>query len=668
MPGSETPNDRIALCLSGGGFRATLFHLGALKALRDYGALSADFERPCAAGSPPSDPEAVSPDPQDPSYRHALFDVTELYAVSGGSILAAHMIANWDRYIGDDTQFKEVENEILAFSQRNLRDRILRRWVLFRAFGIAAEWLSRIPMIGSIVPKRPGLYSRTYWLQQQYEQLFGERLLGAVREVSPAPTCHILTTSFTTGELCSFTDDHFDIEVGALEPVRTPCGHIRLSLPVAASSAFPPMFPPIELNDDMLANPNPPDHFERVYLSDGGVFDNLGIAKFLKNRDRAKNTEIKSPSTLAICDAGGSFRAGANKTFGGIFSRNVRASDILMHRIGDHAKGLVGTMPDVQDIPIRISTTCEDPALERSVQQRLRLVRTDFDRFDPRLARLLIEHGERVTHAAMKDQSRPRLRTRAPAPDATDVETADQLARKAANRSFRSLALGWSDWTLYPLALILAVLFAGSVWYVLDSQEKRRAAADAADAADKAKVQAYKILQDSLAARSEAQERKFEQAKFAYSAGRMDEVGRILTNGLNSASLEAQADKRNAENADAAASKLTALEELPAPVPTATASTHPQPVYIQFAGVLTRKEITDLNTALKAQGWLAQSSSGERTPKAAGVNEVRFASSNANAARELADAINAASLLEKQVEPRRVEIVGPKNLEVWISK
>lgn len=56
------PRERkgLALCLSGGGFRAALFHLGALRRLNELGILS------------------------------ALDTIT---AVSGGSILAAHLAA-----------------------------------------------------------------------------------------------------------------------------------------------------------------------------------------------------------------------------------------------------------------------------------------------------------------------------------------------------------------------------------------------------------------------------------------------------------------------------------------------------------------------------------------------------------------------------------------------
>jgi predicted acylesterase/phospholipase RssA len=60
---------RLGLALSGGGFRATLYHLGVVRYLRDAGQL-----------------------------QH----VTDIAAVSGGSILAAHLVLNWDRYGGDD--------------------------------------------------------------------------------------------------------------------------------------------------------------------------------------------------------------------------------------------------------------------------------------------------------------------------------------------------------------------------------------------------------------------------------------------------------------------------------------------------------------------------------------------------------------------------------------
>jgi predicted acylesterase/phospholipase RssA len=74
---------RLGLALSGGGFRATLYHLGVVRFLRD---------------------------------AKLLPSITHITSVSGGSILAAHLVQNWDRYSGTDEQFEAVASEIVDFT------------------------------------------------------------------------------------------------------------------------------------------------------------------------------------------------------------------------------------------------------------------------------------------------------------------------------------------------------------------------------------------------------------------------------------------------------------------------------------------------------------------------------------------------------------------------
>jgi hypothetical protein len=64
---------KIGLALSGGDFRGTLYHLGVVRFLRDAGILR---------------------------------DITHITSVSGGSILAAHLVLNWDRYNGSPQEFE----------------------------------------------------------------------------------------------------------------------------------------------------------------------------------------------------------------------------------------------------------------------------------------------------------------------------------------------------------------------------------------------------------------------------------------------------------------------------------------------------------------------------------------------------------------------------------
>src|SRR5207245_7418186 len=88
---------KFGLALSGGGFRATLYHIGLARFLRDAGILS---------------------------------QVTHITSVSGGSIFAAHLVLNWDRYNGSSGEFDAAANEFLSFMRLDVRNRIARRFLL----------------------------------------------------------------------------------------------------------------------------------------------------------------------------------------------------------------------------------------------------------------------------------------------------------------------------------------------------------------------------------------------------------------------------------------------------------------------------------------------------------------------------------------------------------
>ena len=97
-------NDLIALCLSGGGYRAALFHLGAVRRLNELGVLS---------------------------------KISTIVSVSGGSILAAHLastIKPWPQPGAsvDLLQFeKQVEIPFRQFVKRNIRTWPVLKRLLF---------------------------------------------------------------------------------------------------------------------------------------------------------------------------------------------------------------------------------------------------------------------------------------------------------------------------------------------------------------------------------------------------------------------------------------------------------------------------------------------------------------------------------------------------------
>src|SRR4051812_36357835 len=229
--------NKIGLALSGGGFRASLYHLGLVRFLRDAGIL-----------------------PQ----------VTHITSVSGGSILAGHLLLNWDRYNGSPNDFDTVAAELLPFVRLGVRNRITRRFPL--------NWPFRWPrkLLGYSNRK----LTRTGLLEHHYEKfLYGDVSLF---ELPEKPQLHILATNLSEGCLCSFSRN------GLMMVRRKPGNGFRIdrvhvglatvAMAVTASSAFPGFFPPLELTGaDVGASAG---EFGRQAYTDGGVFDNLGVRMF----------------------------------------------------------------------------------------------------------------------------------------------------------------------------------------------------------------------------------------------------------------------------------------------------------------------------------------------------------------------------------------------------
>jgi predicted acylesterase/phospholipase RssA len=229
--------NKIGLALSGGGFRASLYHLGLVRFLRDAGVLS---------------------------------QVTHITSVSGGSIFAAHLVLDWDRYNGSTNEFDAAAAELLSFVRLDVRNRIARRFPLT----LPLRWPRRL--LGRSNRK----LTRTGLLEYHYEQyLYGDTSLF---ELPQKPQLHILATNLSEGCLCSFNRN------GLLMVRRQPGHTFRIDrvhvglatvpMAVTASSAFPGFFPPLELTAaDVGAGAG---EFGRQAYTDGGVFDNLGVRMF----------------------------------------------------------------------------------------------------------------------------------------------------------------------------------------------------------------------------------------------------------------------------------------------------------------------------------------------------------------------------------------------------
>ena len=435
---------QIGLALSGGGFRATLYHLGLVRFLRDAGILS---------------------------------NVTHVTSVSGGSILAAHLVLNWDRYNGSESEFDDAANELLSFVRLDVRNRIVRRFPL----ALTVRPLRRMLGLSNRQLTRPGL------LEYHYEKyLYGETSLF---ELPEKPRLHILATNLSEGCLCSFNRDGLLV----MRRGRTGDGirvdHTRASLAtvpmaVAASSAFPGFFPPLELSEAEVGTPN--GDFGRQAFTDGGVFDNLGIRMFHYLKEFL-GAELLPLDGILISDVGKPIAiTRENEGAGGLIRTSLRASDILMDRVWQlETETFKGTPGFVFARSVEVVEPCEDPtALHPELQRRLPTIRTDLDRFSPLEISSLVRHGYCVGRKVCRtrpDLFGAELPSNAPwdpfpqtpsspaAAEKTDrthhkrtlvTTEARALQRSAIRRVWRTL-LDYRDWTSYiyvPLLVPILVV------------------------------------------------------------------------------------------------------------------------------------------------------------------------------------------------------------------
>jgi predicted acylesterase/phospholipase RssA len=432
---------KIGLALSGGGFRATLYHLGLLRFLRDAGVLA---------------------------------QVTHITSVSGGSIMAAHLVLNWHRYTGTASEFDQAAAQLLAFTRMDVRNRIVRRFAL----GLLLRWPRRLLGLSNRYLTRTGL------LEKQYAKyLFGDK---SMFELPERPQLHILATNLSEGCLCSFNRDGLWMmqeKAGRSQIDRIRVGLMTVAMAVAASSAFPGFFPPLELTGpDVGARGG---EFGRQAYTDGGVFDNLGVRMFQWLTPVLSKEEALDG--VLVSDVGTRIRIQASQA-GGLIRTALRSTDILMDRVWQlETENFQDAFGYVFARIIDVVGPHEDAtALHAEVQRQVANIRTDLDTFSPLEISCLIRQGYCIGRKAFRsradlfgaevpndppwDPVPPASIPQNGAPEArldeSNQETAPStiLARKlqaSASRRIWSTLLSLRDWTSYifiPVILLFLLV------------------------------------------------------------------------------------------------------------------------------------------------------------------------------------------------------------------
>jgi len=249
----RTPDVGIALCLSGGGYRAMLFHAGVLWRLNESG---------------------------------LLHKIKRISSVSGGSITAAVLGIHWNSLSFDTTGIAGNLSSLVISAIRS----------------IASVTIDVPAVVTGMLPWR----SASDYVARRYDQiLFDGRTLqhlpDDIDESRPAPRFIINATSVQSGVLMRFSRPYMrDFRVGEIKLPKLP-----IALAVAASSAFPPFLSPCVIATskyDLSFQPRTDEdlhygnYLKKFVLCDGGVYDNLGL-----------ETAWKRYQTIFVSDGGAAF-------------------------------------------------------------------------------------------------------------------------------------------------------------------------------------------------------------------------------------------------------------------------------------------------------------------------------------------------------------------------
>ena len=338
------------MCLSGGGYRATLFHLGAARRLHELGLLGR---------------------------------LDTISSVSGGSIFAG-AIADLAIRSGwrDGLRVRDFEAEVAA-PVRVLTKQDLRT-LPFLAHA-AYNWLLPDP--------------RARHLVSLCDKHVSERLL---RELPDHPRFVFCATDLTFGVNWESSKERTgSFQAGYLRDG----GDWSIGRAVAASACFPPVFGPLRVGapaDAYRGGRYPRDEEGlrlrgAVALSDGGVYDNMAF-----------QPAVDSHETVLISDCGAPF---AFSSGGHMLRRLLRYTSVVQNQAHDlrvrmFFTGITNKWHRGARWGIDSLLGDAAPAYPDSlVTERISQIRTDLDPFSDAEQRILENHGYCVAEQRVREKA-----------------------------------------------------------------------------------------------------------------------------------------------------------------------------------------------------------------------------------------------------------------------
>lgn len=332
---------------------------------------------------------------------NVLKHVHAVASVSGGSILAAHMVRNWHKYTGSAEEFDEAADEILSFIRSDPRGNIALMIPILTPLRMLLVLPRNIcHAVGFLhgIERRLNVWldsvTLTGELKRRFEKLFGQDTLpgglGSTRPTVQSPDLHILATNLNKASLASFSRVGFQSDINDPDDVPVAGNLISVSRAVAASAAFPVFFAAVILRRERFDWSLKQLPFEWQYLIDAGVYDNTAVSWFLRDHVPCPHSHIVASDATGTV----SWESTARMGFG--FGTAFRTIDILMRRARDTVlKSAHKTWTQTPKfVNVSIEHVCKPPCLlVQEIQEKLPSIRTDLDVFNEVEVSALIQHG-----------------------------------------------------------------------------------------------------------------------------------------------------------------------------------------------------------------------------------------------------------------------------------
>jgi len=315
----EAFSSKIGLALSGGGTRAMAFHLGCLRALDRLG---------------------------------LLYRIDVLSTVSGGSVIGAYFHAHDGDFASFEAKIREILSRGLTsqmcrkmFSRLGLK--VTAAFVLIGAVAAAVTLIRlMVGMLKLVTPPslaqhfesfdvRSPLHrfaSRTSLLEAALDEfLFGG---ASMRDLPAKPHLVVNATELRTGSAFRFGTK----ESGSWRWGKLHRNDVSVAHAVAASAAYPLFLPAFD--ETFTFDEKGALRTERVVLTDGGIYDNLGLGCLWPDRSPDISLNVTPVDTIICCSAGYGLRqeppsqfmlARMSSVFGALFDRAQNASIHRLH-------------------------------------------------------------------------------------------------------------------------------------------------------------------------------------------------------------------------------------------------------------------------------------------------------------------------------------------------